>query len=145
MAEINYTVTTENLGSVMSTVLQMVDKGLKGGPVVITLSREKRTPAQNRRLWAVLRDCSSQVDWHGQKLTDEDWKNVFSAAIDKQQAVPGVNGGFVALGVSTRNKDKEWFSNLFELINAFGAENGVKWSDPSLEALDHYINSMGGE
>jgi hypothetical protein len=122
----------------LAQIFDLVSRGIKGGPVVVTLGRETRTPAQNRRLWAVLRDVAGQVEWYGQKLCEEDWKHVFSSAIEKQQAVPGVNGGFVVLGVSTRGKSKPWFSDLFELINAFGAEHGVKWSDPALEAFDYY-------
>lgn len=146
MAELMFTVQPdENQINTMNSIWQNVTRGLKAGPVVVTLSREKRTPAQNRRLWAVLRDCSSQVEWHGRKLSDEDWKHIFSAAAEQQEAVPGINGGFVVLGVSTRQKPKEWFSDLFEIINAFGAEHGVRWSDPALEAFDYYINSRGAD
>lgn len=138
MSELTYKVKQENFGAVMGQVFDKVGQGLAGGDVVVTLGREKRSPAQNRRLWAVLRDISQQVEWHGRKLSDEDWKHVFSSTIEKQDAVPGINGGFVVLGVSTRNKSKAWFSDLFELINAFGVEHNVRWSNESEEAFDYY-------
>lgn len=115
--------------SVMEHMAGLVKRGLEAGPVVITLGRDKRTSAQNKKMWPMLKDVSNQVVWHGQKLSSEDWKQIFSAAVEAQRAVPGIEGGFVVLGASTKNKDKEWFSMLFEVMYAFGAENGVVWSD----------------
>lgn len=92
------------------------------------LKEEVRSDPQNRRMWAMLRDVSSQVIWHGQKLDSEDWKHIFSASVEKQRAVPGLDGGFVVMGVSTRNKSKKWFSDMFEVMEAFGAEHGVKFT-----------------
>jgi hypothetical protein len=122
----------------LGEIVDLIGRGLKGGPVLVTLGRLARSLAQNRRMWAVLGDVSTQVEWHGQWLSKEDWKEMFSAVLNGQRVVPGLQGGFVVLGVSTRKKDKAWFSDLFELINAFGAEHGVKWSDPALEAFDYY-------
>jgi len=143
MAELTYTINQEsNLIGMMNTIWQSITKGLKSGAVVVTLSREKRTPAQNRRMWAVLKDVSEQVEWHGRRLSDEDWKHIFSSAVEQQEAVPGISGGFVVLGVSTRGKPKAWFSDLFEIINALGAEHEIRWSDPALEAFEHYAKNI---
>lgn len=97
-------------------------------PLQVTVADEKRSDPANRKMWAMLRDVSRQVDWYGQKLSDEDWKHIFSASVEKQRAVPGLDGGFVILGTSTRKKSKAWFSDMFEVIQAFAAEHGVKWS-----------------
>ena len=93
-----------------------------------SLKEEVRTDAQNRRMWAMLRDISRQVDWYGEKLSEEDWKHVFSAAVQKQRAVPGLEGGFVVLGISTRKQSKQWFSDMFEVMEAFAAEKGVRFT-----------------
>lgn len=93
-----------------------------------SLKEEVRSDPQNRRFWAMLRDISAQVVWYGRKLDSESWKHVFSAALEQQQTVPGINGGFVVMGVSTRNKSKAWFSDMFQLMEAFGAEHGVKFT-----------------
>lgn len=95
---------------------------------VWTMREEARSDSQNRRLWAMLRDISRQVEWYGRKLDEESWKHVFSAAVQQQDAVPGINGGFVVLGVSTRKQSKKWFSDLFEVMEAFAAEQGVKFT-----------------
>lgn len=129
---------SHSLVGIMNSVWQNVSKALQAGPVVVTLGREKRSLSQNAKMWAVLNDISSQVEWHGRKLDQESWKHMFSASLTQQEAVPGINGGFVVLGVPTKNQSKEWFSNLFELINAFGAEHQVKWSDPALKAFEYY-------
>jgi NinB protein. len=97
-------------------------------PKSVTVADEKRSDAQNRRLWAMLRDVSKQVEWYGQKLSDEDWKNIFSASVEKQRAVPGLDGGFVVMGISTRKQSKVWFADMFEVLEAFAAERGVKWT-----------------
>ncbi|WP_430318309.1 recombination protein NinB [Pseudomonas nitroreducens] len=93
-----------------------------------SLKDEVRSDAQNRRMWAMLRDISQQVDWYGQKLQDEDWKHVFSASVQKQRAVPGLEGGFVVLGISTRKQSKKWFNDMFLVMESFAAEHGVKFT-----------------
>ena len=93
-----------------------------------SLHDEARSDAQNRRMWAMLRDISQQVEWYGRKLDDESWKHIFSAAVQQQDAVPGINGGFVVLGVSTRKQSKKWFNEMFLVMESFAAEHGVKFT-----------------
>lgn len=109
-----------------STVKPMT---IAGHRLVLTVESEKRTGDQNRLLWAALSDVAEQVEWHGMKLEPEDWKHVFSAGLKKQRAVPGIDGGFVVLGQSTSKMSKAEFSELIELIYAFGAERGVKFKE----------------
>lgn len=97
-------------------------------PLSVTIADEKRSDASNRRMWAMLRDIARQVEWYGQKLKDEDFKHIFSASVEKQRAVPGLDGGFVVLGLSTRKQSQAWFSEMFLVMEAFGAERGVKFS-----------------
>ncbi|UZJ58225.1 recombination protein NinB [Pseudomonas sp. KU26590] len=103
-------------------------------PKLVVIKDEKRPDISNRKMWAMLRDVSQQVDWYGKKLSDEDWKHVFSASVEKQRAVPGLDGGFVVLGISTRKQSQQWFSDLFEVMHAFGAEHGVRWTQADLWA-----------
>ena len=88
-----------------------------------------RSLEQNSRLWALLSEVSEQVVWHGRKLDSESWKCVFSASLKKQDVVPGLNGDFVVMGQSTSKMSKGELSDLMELISAFGANNGVKFSE----------------
>ena len=92
---------------------------------VVTLAEPTRTLDQNSLLWPLLTEVSKQVDWYGNKLTADEWKDVFSAAMKKQKVVPGLDGGFVVCGQSTSRMSKREFSDLVELIYAFGAGRGV--------------------
>lgn len=88
-----------------------------------------RTLDQNSRMWAMLREVADQVVWHGQKLIDTEWKDVFTAALKRQKVVPGIDGGFVVLGSSTRRMTKQEMTELIELMTAFGIQNNVKFAD----------------
>lgn len=101
---------------------------MAGVRLTVEIKPETRSNEQNRRLWAMLTEVSRQVDWHGQKLSAEDWKHIFSSAMKKQRAVPGIEGGFVVLGQSTSKMTKSEMSEMQELIAAFGAEHGVNFN-----------------
>ncbi|OCJ30597.1 recombination protein NinB [Serratia sp. 14-2641] len=105
-------------------------------PLAVTIQEPTRTLDQNARLWATLRDISEQVVWYGQKMDSESWKHVFTAALKKQQTVPGIDGGFVVLGQSTSKMKVGEMRDLIELMNAFGAERGVNWSEDSRQAIE---------
>ena len=97
---------------------------------VVTVKPPTRSLEQNAKLWMLLDDVAKQVTWHGRKLSPEDWKNLFTAALQKQDVVPNIDGtGFVVLGVSTRTMTKARMSELIELISAFGAEHGVTFNE----------------
>lgn len=97
----------------------------------IEFKAPKRTLPQNDRLWAMLTDIAQQVEWYGQKLSTQDWKDVLTASLRKSRVVPGLDAGsFVVLGLHTSALTKHEFSDLIELIHAFGAERGVKFHDP---------------
>ena len=89
---------------------------------------ETRSQAQNRRLWAMLRDVARQVVWHGKKLADTEWKDVFTAALKRQRVVPGIDGGFVVLGTSTRVMSVSDMGELMTLMEAFGAQQDVRFT-----------------
>lgn len=129
-----------DLTSVMNRVWQTVQKGLQRGAVEIILGRpaDDRTLAQNRKLWPMLNDVSTQVEWYGEYMPPDDWKDVFTAAYRRQRAVPGIDGGFVVLGMRTSKMKKKEFSDLIEIIYAFGAERGVRWSEKALETYEKY-------
>ena len=97
--------------------------------MVLEVRPETRSLEQNKRLWAMLNDISNQVDWYGQKLTPEEWKDCFTAALKKQKVVPGIDGGFVVCGSSTSKMTKPEMAEMQELMMAFGVEHGVDFND----------------
>lgn len=102
---------------------------LQGHRLEVTVKPERRSNDQNALMWSLLTEVSQQVDWHGQKLEPAEWKDVFSASLKRQKVVPGLDGGFVVLGSSTSRMDKQEFSELIELIYAFGAQHGVQFRE----------------
>lgn len=98
---------------------------------VMELRDRTRSTEQNSALWAALSDVSVQVEWHGVRLSPEDWKLVFMDALNQEmRLVPNVSGtGFINLGRSSSKLTKQEFSDLIELVRAFGSERGVVWSD----------------
>ncbi|EOC6689688.1 TPA: recombination protein NinB [Escherichia coli] len=106
-------------------------------PIVVTIQERNRSLDQNRKLWACLGDVSRQVEWHGRWLDAESWKCVFTAALKQQDVVPNLAGnGFVVIGQSTSRMRVSEFAELLEIIQAFGTERGVKWSDEARLALE---------
>jgi hypothetical protein len=112
---------------------------MAGQRVVVEIKPETRTLAQNARLWAMLTDVAKQVNWYGRKLSEEEWKHVFTASLAKQEVVPGIDGGFVVLGKSTSKMTKPEMSELQQLIEAFGAQQGVRFTAPE------YVDPETGE
>jgi NinB protein len=98
--------------------------------LIVEVKESTRSTEQNARMWAMLSEVSNQVVWHGRKLTPEEWKHVFTASLKRQDVVPGIDGGFVVLGLSTSKMSVREMGDLMELISAFGAQNGVKFSAP---------------
>jgi len=95
----------------------------------VTFRPPTRSLDQNARMWAMLGDVSKQVEWYGKKLSPEAWKCVFSASLKKQDVVPGLHGDFVVIGQSTSAMTIREMSDLMELMAAFGAERGMRFTD----------------
>lgn len=103
-------------------------------PVMEVSIKEHKTTRniqQNSCMWATLTDISKQVDWYGQKLSKEEWKDVFTASLKKQKVVPGLDGGFVVMGEHTSKMSISEMSELIECAMAFGTQHSVKWSAPA--------------
>jgi len=96
---------------------------------VVEIKPPTRSLEQNARLWSMLNEIAAQVEWYGRKLDSSEWKNVFSAALKRQDVVPGIDGGFVVMAQSTSRMTKKEMSDLMEIMSAFGSSNNVKFSD----------------
>lgn len=95
----------------------------------------KRSLPQNDRMWAMLTELATQLRWHGQRLTADDWKLVMLDALRRETSqqlriVPNTDGtGFVNLSTSSSDLDKGEMTDLIELMFAFGAKHGVVFAD----------------
>lgn len=123
---------------VHATARQMASRAVINAPDgwIAEIKPRTRSLDQNAKMWAMLADVSRQVEWYGQHLTSEEWKDVLTAALKKQKAVPGIDGGFVVIGARTRNMTIREMSDLVELMYAFGAERDVQWTDPAPQGYE---------
>ena len=97
--------------------------------MICEIKKKTRSLEQNAKMWAMLAEVSDQVNWYGNKLTSDEWKDVFSASLKSQKVVPGIDGGFVVCGQRTSKMTKSEMAELIELMMAFGVEREVKFSD----------------
>lgn len=109
----------------------------------MALREPKRSLDQNAKLWCLLDDvaCQCLLIVNGEKTTAtrEEWKDVFTAALKRENRIAmGIDGGVVMLGHSTSKMRKAEFSELIELIHAYGADNGVHWSEKAQAVYDEY-------
>jgi hypothetical protein len=96
----------------------------------IVFHEPKRTLPQNDALWAALTDISGQVDYHGVRLSPDDWKLLFMDALKREvRMVPNLDGnGFVSLGRSSSDLSREEFGGLLDIVFEWAARNGVKFT-----------------
>ena len=134
-SDIKFTVTPENALPVVDSMLDTLHRGLKAGPVLVTLGRPTRNNDQNARLHAMLSDLAKQVEWHGQKFTGEVWKRLCVASYLRENnespiLVPSLDGnGVDIIYEKTSKMSKKVMSELIEWVSCFGAENNVVWSE----------------
>lgn len=126
--------------SALQAAYSVILEGLKGGAVYIEIGRheENRNNDQNAKGWCIWNDISNHVEWYGEKLTAEHWKELLSHEWQAQRIVPAISGGFCAIGVRTSKMKKREFSELIEVSYAFGSQHSVPWSEPSLACYEEY-------
>jgi hypothetical protein len=104
---------------------------------VFEIRDSTRSVEQNNLMWGRLQDVSEQVDWNGEKYSKEDWKDMFTASLRRTRIVQNLDrDGFVQLGLHTSKLSITEMSNLLDLIDAFGAEHGLKFSDQPHQVID---------
>lgn len=121
--------------SVRSRVLEIIQTLPLDPPHEISIAERKSTRnlEQNAKMWATLTDIAQQVEWHGQHLSKEEWKDIFTASLKQQKVVPGLDSGFVVLGAHTSKMSVAEMSEMIELATAFGCQHNVKWHDPTIQ------------
>jgi 2-phospho-L-lactate guanylyltransferase (CobY/MobA/RfbA family) len=101
--------------------------------VIVRTVKSKRTLEQNAKMWAMLTDIAEQKQWivdgRLQYLEPEEWKDILTAALTQELRVAqGVNGGMVLLGRRTSKMTISQMQDLIEVMQAFAAEHGVRWT-----------------
>jgi len=95
----------------------------------VEIKGPKRSLPQNDLMWAWLTAFAEQAEWQGKRRTTLEWKDLFTGAVKVAgggvEAVPGLEGGIMLLGLHTSDMSKEEMSELIDYMQAKAAEWGV--------------------
>lgn len=106
---------------------RLVDAAPQG--FVVTIKEQTRTGEQNALMWCLLSDVSRSMPG-GRKATPEVWKNLMMHACGHAtQFEMGLDGQPFPVGLRSSRLSKSQMGDLITFIQAWGAENGVSWSD----------------
>lgn len=100
--------------------------------VRITIEPMTRSMEQNAKLHAMLADIAAQKTFNGKKMTLEQWKLIFVsghriATGGQAEMAIGLEGEVINLRESTAKMSVRRCASLIEYIQAWGAQNGVKF------------------
>ncbi len=103
---------------------------------VVDIHEKKRNEEQSERFHAMCGDVAKQKEWMGKRRSKDQWKLLFVSAHavatkEGAESVPGLEGEFLNIRESTAQMSIKRMSSLIEYISAWGAENGIKWSEPN--------------
>lgn len=108
---------------------QQVDAAPAG--YVVKIAAETRRDAQNRKLWPMLSDIQRQVPEMAAYSADDIKLRFLNALGVEMRFLPALEGaGSFPIGMRSSTLTVEQFSGLIELLYAYGAKHGVRWSDP---------------
>lgn len=101
---------------------------------IVTVAEPKRSLDQSAKMWAMLSDISVSKPG-GRRMIPEDWKVVMMAACGWEvQFLEGLDGRPFPSGFRSSQMTKAQMADLITFIQAWGDENGVRWTDPEQEA-----------
>lgn len=108
---------------------RLIEKAPPG--YVMSLAEARRTNEQNDKMWAMLTDVSRACP-QGRRHTPQLWKSIFMQSLSHECLFEmDLEGRPFPLGHSSSKLTKAQMSELIEFIYAYGAEHGVRWSEPN--------------
>jgi len=107
-------------------------------PIQVVIKKmSKRSAEANSLMWVRLNELAEQTDWHGIKMSADEFKDLLSAGLAKSKVVPNIEGnGFVIVGQRTRKFTVKQMNEMIVLIEAFGSERGVRFSADPRQYID---------
>jgi len=111
----------------------------------VTIEPPKRTLAQNDKMWGMLGNIAVQMpSWAGAPMNKYDYKDLMTGSMEHIRFVPAYDcpGRIVGLGQSTKKQDRKYFSDLFILMEKFGADYGIRYADATYR--DYIISDRQG-
>lgn len=96
----------------------------------VTFEEPRRSEDQSAKFHAMVREVSRQCQHGGEKLNEDQWKQVFISALAGDKIVPSLDGkAFISIRKSTSRMSKAELSDLIEIVYAYGAEHGVEFKE----------------
>lgn len=97
---------------------------------VVSITKPKRTPPQNDKMWAMLADVV-RTKPEGRNWTADTWKAAFMQSLGHQCAfAEGLDGsGPFPVGFRSSHMDASQMSDVIETIYEYGSRHGVEWSE----------------
>lgn len=128
----------ENLRPRMVRVWELVSKGIKSGPVVVTLGRISKSREQEKRYHALIRDIH-RCAFRGNTFEGVKALLVAEFAAEMQEnGTPLTHPGesvyshklkeWITVRPSTRKFKKQEANDFIEFLHMLGSELGVRWS-----------------
>lgn len=105
---------------------------------VVRIEEPTRNSEQNAKCHAMLADIARQVEHFGKRWPAGVWKRLTVAAFMREAneqplMIPALDGmGVDVIYERTSHMGIRQMARYIEWLFAFGAEHGVRWSDPSL-------------
>ena len=95
---------------------------------------------QEKKFHAMLRDVSRQLKWAGVEWDEASWKVLILAAKYGQTVGPNpfAHGLLIMNNRRSSKLYKHEYADLITELQAFGDEQGVRWSDPTLPPIEAY-------
>jgi hypothetical protein len=102
--------------------------------LVFTVAEDKRSNAQNRKLWAMLTDVAHAKP-EGRKHIPEVWKCIFMAALNHEVSFEmGLDNRPFPVGFRSSRLSKSQMADLITFVAEYGDRHGVQWCDEARAA-----------
>ena len=129
--------TPEQATSLMKTIWPKVKEAIKSGKhLSLEIKAVNKSREQEEKYHAMIGDIAKQASHLGSKWDSESWKRFLLWQFAKDtntnqgQIVPSLDGtGIVQLGLQSRSFTKEQASEFVEWLHAWGAENGITYTE----------------
>lgn len=106
----------------------------------VSIGEETRTQEQNRLMWPLIADIQAQVPETATYSADDMKLRFLNALGQEMRFLPELEGsGMFPVGQRSSTLSKSQFTALIELLFAYGAKHGVRWSDKSQRTISEIM------
>ena len=129
--------TPEQATSLMQTIWPKVKEAIKSGKhLSLEIKTVNKSREQEEKYHAMIGDIAKQASHLGSKWDSESWKRLLVDLFLRENGMyngkilQNLDGtGIIQLGFQTRNFTKEQASEFVEWLHAWGAENGITFTE----------------